>query len=117
MNAWRCQQRRPFPRRISEREAGDPPILALCARDLSSDGIAVEPSPELVRAGRVHVLLESEGPGESLLVWARLVRSDDVSTALRFEPAEDVALRRRLATFVEGLERRPSVLAETHAPA
>ena len=91
--------------------------MALRARDLSMDGIAVEPSPDLARAGRVHVMLASEGAGDSLLVWARLVRSDRASMALRFDLAEDSALGRRLASFVEGLEPRPSVVAEARAPA
>jgi hypothetical protein len=95
----------------------DPPIIALRTRDLSLDGIAVEPSPDLARAGRVHLVLASEGTGDSLLVWARLVRSDAESMALRFDLAEDSALGRRLASFMEGLDPRPSVLAEAHAPA
>jgi hypothetical protein len=81
----------------------DPPIIALRTRDLSLDGIAVEPSPDLPRAGRVHLVFASEGAGDSLLVWAQLVRSDRESMALRFDLPEDAVLRRRLATFVEGL--------------
>ena len=95
----------------------DPPIIALRTRDLSLDGIAVEPSPQLARAGRVHLVLASKGAGESLLVWAQLVRSGDESMALRFDLAEDSALGRRLASFVEGLEPRPGVVAEARAPA
>jgi hypothetical protein len=96
---------------------GDPPIIALRARDLSLDGIAVEPSLELARAGRVHLALACEAAGEALLVWARLVRSNAESMALRFDLGADAALRRRLASFVEGLDPRPNVLAEARTPA
>ena len=113
----RQRPRRPFVRQIACFSLENPPIIALRTRDLSMDGIAVEPSPDLARAGRVHVMLASEGAGDSLLVWARLVRSDRASMALRFDLAEDSALGRRLASFVEGLEPRPSVVAEARAPA
>jgi hypothetical protein len=95
----------------------DPPIIALRTRDLSLDGIAVEPSPQLARAGRVHLVLASKGAGESLLVWANLVRSGDESMALRFDLPEDTALRRRLASFVEGLGPTSGTFAKGHAPA
>lgn len=54
--------------------------------------------------------------GESLLVWARLVRSGGESMALRFDLPEDAVLRRRLASFVESLDPRQNVLAEARAP-
>jgi len=113
----RRQPRRPFSRQIVCFSLGDPAIIALHARDLSLEGIAVEPSPELARAGRVHLALASQGAGESLLVWARLVRSDGESLALRFDLAEDAALRRRLSRFVEGLDPRQGVIAEASVPA
>jgi cellulose biosynthesis protein BcsQ len=113
----RRQPRRPFVRRIACFSLGVPPIIALSARDLSLEGIAVEASPELARAGRVHLALASEGAGDSLLVWARLVRSDGESMALCFDLADDAALRRRLAGFVAGLEPQPSILPQARAPA
>jgi hypothetical protein len=94
----------------------DPPIIALRTRDLSMDGIAVEPSPGLARAGRVQLVLASEGAGDSLLVWARLVRSDGERMALRFDLAEDSALSRQLASFVGGLSPTPAALADLRAP-
>jgi cellulose biosynthesis protein BcsQ len=113
----RRHPRHPFARQIACFSLGDRPISALRARDVSLEGIAVEPSPELTQAGRVHLMLASEGSGGSLLVWARLIRSDGESMALRFDLTEDAVLRRRLARFVEGVDPRQNVGAEARAPA
>ena len=93
-----------FPRRIACFCASGPPILALSGRDVCADGIAVERSEAVARAGRVHLALAPEGPGERLLVWASVLRCDDDRTVLRFEVGEDEALGHRLAGFVAGLD-------------
>jgi hypothetical protein len=100
----RGRPRRPFTRQIACFAFAAPPILALRAHDLSSGGIAVEPSAELARAGRVHLALAAEAAGERLLVWAQVLRSDPERMALRFEVDDDDELRRRLTSFVERLE-------------
>jgi hypothetical protein len=81
-----------------------PPILALSGRDLSAEGMAVEPVAALSGAGRFHVALPAEGGAEPLLVWARVLRCEPDRTALRFELGEDRFLQGRLARFVETLE-------------
>ena len=111
----RRQPRRPFVRKIACFSLEGPPIVALRSRDLSTDGIAVEPSADLAREGRLQLALACEGSGESLLVWARLVRCDAERWVLRFEVGEDGELRRRLASFVEGLAPAPGAPAGDHA--
>jgi cellulose biosynthesis protein BcsQ len=93
----RREPRRPFARRICGFSSAEPPILALVGRDLSPGGIAIEPSAEVARAGRVRLALGLEGSGERLLVWARVLRSDPDRLALRFEAAGDAELGLRLA--------------------
>ncbi len=100
----RGMPRRPFPYRVPVFAQEGPPILALSVRDLSAEGMAVEPVAELARAGLVHVALAAAGEAEPLLVWARVLRSEADRTALRFEVGEDAFLRGRLARFVETLE-------------
>jgi cellulose biosynthesis protein BcsQ len=96
--------RRPFPRRIAVFAPDGPPILALSGRDLSAEGMAVEPIAALSGAGRFHVALPAEGGAEPLLVWARVLRREPDRLALRFELGEDPSLQRRVAHFVETLE-------------
>jgi cellulose biosynthesis protein BcsQ len=96
--------RRPFPRRVPVFAPDGPPILALSARDLSAEGMAVEPVAALSGAGRFHIALAAGGDEEPLLVWARVLRREPDRTALRFELGEDQFLQRRLARFVEALE-------------
>ncbi len=93
----RREPRRTFTRRIAGFSCAEPPILALVGRDLSPGGIAIEPSAEVARAGRVRLALGLERGGERLLVWARVLRSDPDRLALRFEAAGDAELGRRLA--------------------
>lgn len=96
--------RRPFLHRVAVFPQGGPAILALSGRDLSAEGIAVEPDAELPRAERLHLALAAEGGAEPLLVWARVARQEADRTALRFELGEDAGLRSRLARFVESLD-------------
>ncbi len=107
----RRRPRRPFSKQIACFSFAEPPIIALRAHDLSTDGIAVEPSADVARVGRVHLALAAEGAGERLLVWARVLRSDPERMALRFEVEDDVELRRQLSSFVERLELTPAALA------
>ncbi len=100
----RRRQRHPFDRRIPGFRLEDPPIIALDARDLSTDGIGVVHSPALQTGSRVHLALGAETGGEPLLVWARVVRSQGEAMALRFDFDEDEGLHERLARFVAGLE-------------
>lgn len=100
----RRRQRHPFDRRIPGFQLEDPPIIALDARDLSTEGIGVAPTPALQPGSRVHLALGAEAGGEPLLVWARVVRSEGEATALRFDFGEDELLHQRLARFVAGLE-------------
>jgi len=105
----RRERRRGFARRIAGFSLDDPPIVALLGRDVSPEGIAVEPSAALAHAGRVHLALPPAAGGEPLLVWARVVRRDPDRLALRFELEGHGELRARLGRFVEELDRAPGV--------
>lgn len=109
--------RRPFARQIAGFSFADPPIVALHGRDLSAEGIALEPSAEVARAGRVHLALAPPSGGERVLVWAHVVRRDADRLALRFELEGDAELRQRLHHFVAGLERVPGASGEGRASA
>jgi cellulose biosynthesis protein BcsQ len=111
----RREPRRSFARRIAGFSFEEPPILALVGRDLSPEGIAIEPSAHVARAGRVQLALALEGSSERLLVWARVVRSDPDRLALRFEVNGDAELRRRLSRLAE--RREPERQAGAAAPA
>jgi cellulose biosynthesis protein BcsQ len=99
----RRERRRPFVRQVAGFSGDEPPILALCGRDLSPAGIALEPSAGLARAERLHLALAPESPGDHVLVWAEVVRREADHVALRFEVGADAELRGRLARFVEAL--------------
>ena len=105
----RRERRRGFARRIAGFSLQDPPIVALLGRDVSPDGIAVEPSAALARAGRVHLALPPAAGSEPLLVWARVIRRDPDRLALRFELEGHGELRERLGRFVEELDGAPGV--------
>ena len=111
----RREPRRSFVRRIAGFSFEEPPILALVGRDLSPEGIAIEPSAHVARAGRVQLALALEGSGERLLVWARVVRSDPDRLALCFEVNGDAELRRRLSRLAE--RREPERPVGAAAPA
>ena len=92
-----------FSRQIPAFLLEDPPILELRGRDLSLEGVGVEPVPELGVGKRVHLALARESGVEPLLVWARVVRAEDEGAGLCFETPGDLRDRERLATLVAGL--------------
>ncbi len=92
-----------FSRQIPAFLLEDPPILELRGRDISLEGVGVEPVPELGVGKRVHLALARESGVEPLLVWARVVRAEDEGAGLCFETPGDLRDRERLATLVAGL--------------
>jgi len=92
-----------FSRQIPAFLLEDPPILELRGRDLSLEGVGVEPVPKLGVGKRVHLALARESGVEPLLVWARVVRAEDEGAGLCFETPGDLRDRERLATLVADL--------------
>jgi cellulose biosynthesis protein BcsQ len=109
-------QRRAFSRHIPAFRLEDPPILELRGRDLSLEGVGVEPLPALGVGARVHLALAPEPRVEPVLVWARVVRAEGEGTGLRFEAPGDLRDRERLAALVAGLAPVPACRARGRIP-
>ncbi len=83
----RRQVRLSYTKEVPAFRNNDPAILPLRTRDLSSEGLGIEPVRGLEAGERVQIGLQQQGD-PPLLVWARVV-VDDVATAhgLAFESA------------------------------
>jgi cellulose biosynthesis protein BcsQ len=94
----RRQVRRTYASEIAGfREIG-PPVVALRARDLSREGMGIEPTQELASGERVHIALPQQRSEAPLLLWARVVR-------IGAEGAQGLAFESGTASSRDRLER------------
>ena len=84
----RRSERHSFESSVPAFRSKAPPVLALSARDLSTEGLGIARAPGLSLGERVQLALSADAGDETLLVWARVVRDDGPrGMALAFEPA------------------------------
>jgi hypothetical protein len=82
----RHKVRRSFTSEVAAFREATPPVLSLRARDLSQEGLGIEPDHELVSGERVHIALPQPRDEPPLLLWARVVRGDGAGArGLAFE--------------------------------
>jgi cellulose biosynthesis protein BcsQ len=70
----RRQARRTYASEIAGFRELSPPIVALRARDISPEGMGIEPTQALASGERVHIALPQHRSEPPLLLWARVVR-------------------------------------------
>jgi hypothetical protein len=79
-------------------------LTALRARDVSENGMRVDPSPALPRGIRVTVAIPISAREEPLVVEGRVARDDgDRGLAIRFDPLRGESLR-RLRTLISSAQ-------------
>ena len=115
-SAWPTAERRSEARRVYRRPVpafrdGDPPVLSLTARDLSSGGIRLEASGAVRSGERLHLGLEPSEDADPLLLWGRVARlsgpgQEPGSIAVLFEPGDRDA-QQRLSALLEQLPELP----------
>jgi len=108
----RSEKRRVYRRPLPAFRDGEPPVLSLVARDLSSGGIRLEASEAVHPGERLHLGLEPREDSDPLLLWGRVARlsgseQEPGSIAVVFEPADGEA-RQRLLALLEELPEIPS---------
>jgi hypothetical protein len=108
----RSEIRRVYRRPVPAFRDGEPPVLSLTARDLSSGGIRLEGTGPVRSGERLHLGLEPREDADPLLLWGSVARlsgpgQEPGSIAVVFEPTDDEA-RRRLLALLEQLPEIPS---------
>lgn len=98
----RREARRSYRRSVPAFRRGDPPVVSLTARDLSTGGIRLDASTAVASGERLHLGLEPGEDADPLLVWGRVARTsglgqDSGSMAVVFEPVDPEAQQRLLA--------------------
>jgi PilZ domain len=68
---------------------GERALRVLVGRDLSVDGMRVEPQPEIWIGDRLQLAIYGEAGNEPMLIWGRVERSDgERGVLIRFEPLD-----------------------------
>ena len=99
----RHQVRRSYGAEVAAFRGSEPPVLPLRALDLSLEGMGIEPARELTSGERVHIALPQPQRDSPLLLWARVVRSDEAGAqGLAFESTDRLP-RSRLEKLTEQL--------------
>ncbi len=82
---------------------GNRALRVLVGRDLSVDGMRIQPQPEVELGDRLHLAIYGQPGEEPMLVWGRVHRDDDDrGLVIRFDP-QSAEIGARLEKLVVGL--------------